>query len=440
MKRSVFTLFIPAAMLLSLACARPPVPPQATQAPAATAQNAVFTVSAQTPAPTATLVPTASPTAVPEETPASATIGAVGDIAVDSRMLTLFSDAAGTAHSFAPAYQGMAPLFQGVDLMCGNLETPIAGEAVGYSGNAKLDADARQAKYASSFAFNAPDALAYDLKSVGFDFVSTANNHFSDRCFDGVLHTLDVLDAAGLLHAGTSRSEAERAKPCVVEVNGIRIGLLASNSVYNEMYDISVRRTPYLICNLNDRARIEIDVRICREAGAEFILMFTHWDEEYADAPSRATRRTAEWLLSVGVDAIIGSHPHVVQPIEYVTASRDGAPYTGLVVYSLGNSLLRMSASARYAQIYVQLTLERGADGAVFLKEAQYLPVFSVLYEENGVEYYEVLPACADIDRIPARVPGNQKVGALAAEARAHVLRVCGTGAANLMEDICWKS
>ncbi|MDO4572955.1 MAG: CapA family protein [Clostridia bacterium] len=425
-------LFVLPWLLLS-ACAAPQEATVVVSGTAEPVHELQFAVATQTPLPTPT--PTPSPTALPEQTPTTVTIGAVGDITVDSRLLNIFHDEETGTYCFQPAYQGMQAIFDGVDLMCSNLETPIAGEAAGYTGNAQTPNAFEPGASQASYAFNAPDALAYDLKAVGFDFVSTANNHFGDRCFDGVMRTLDVLDQAELLHAGTYRSEEERAAPCVVEINGIQLGLLAASAVFNPLYDIKLRQTPYLIGNLNDTERIENDVRLCREAGAEFIVMFAHWDEEYASEPSRTTRRRAEWLLSIGVDAIIGSHPHVVQRFDYLQVDRDGTPYTGFVAYSLGNSLLRMTDGMRYAELFVRLTIEKDADGVVSLKEAAYLPVFSVTYSDAEQEYYEILPAYEDATRIPAAVPGNDKIASFAASVRKHVLNVCGTETVPVLPD-----
>ena len=400
-------------------------------------QHASFApTSEQEPAP----VLTTPPTVPPEPETRTARIGAVGDIALDAKLISVFSNAADDSYCLDMAYQGMRELIEGVDLMCGNLETPLAGEDAGYSGNPKTP-NARDPKLnASSYAFNAPDELASDLGAAGFDFVSTANNHFGDRCHDGVLHTLDVLDGAGLLHAGTYRSEEEREAPCVTEVNGIRIGLLSSSSVFNRLYDIRLSRTPYLICSLNDRERIETDVRLCREAGAEFIIMFAHWDEEYQTRPSRTTEKKAAWLLSIGVDAIIGSHPHVVQPVRYVTVERETGPYTGLVAYSLGNSMMLMQRAPMYAQLFLQLTVQKDATGAVSLAEAAYMPVFSVQYAADGAEYFEVLPAWRDADRIRSIVPGHARVMDFAARAERIVTGICGTEIIPTMEELCSRN
>ncbi len=138
--------------------------------------------------------------------------------------------------------------------------------------------------------------------------------------------------------------------------------------------------------------------------------------------PAAATKKTAQWLLKNGVDAIIGSHPHVVQPIEYVTVARDDGPYTGLVAYSMANFISNMSPAPNNYGLFVQLTLEKDTDGNVRLCDAAYLPLLCVRGKTDGRTLHQVLPAFADT----ALVTDQSSVAKQLNAAREHVTRVCG--------------
>ena len=154
-----------------------------------------------------------------------------------------------------------------------------------------------------------------------------------------------------------------------------------------------------------DKARMADDIRRCRAAGAEFLIAFPHWDVEFMNEPSADTRRLAAWLLSTGVDAVLGSHPHVVQPAEFVTVQRDGKPYTGLVVYSMGNFISNMSPSPEDYGLFVRIALARLPDGSVKLSDARLLPLFCIKHNADGRLLHEVLPALADVSSVPATGP-----------------------------------
>lgn len=397
-------------------------PPAATEAlPSADVE--VNTLPTSTPEAVRTPEPTVQPTAEPVR----AVIGAVGDIALTSRQIVAGRDEAAGTYDFSESFTGMCSLLSSVDLMCGNLETPLAGSKAGYSNAGGNGAYGR---------FNAPDMLAGNLRDAGFDVVTTANNHFFDCGKDGVYHTLDVLDEAGLLHTGTYRSLSEReSSPLVAEVNGIRVGILAASAVFNDLSGLGRYELRSLVGRLTDQEQILADIAALRAAGAEFILAFIHWDKEYAETPGTQTAAYAEWLLEQGADAILGSHPHVVQPVSYVTVTRpDGERYTGLVAYSMGNFLLRMTEKPRYYGLFVRLTLEKDADGAVRLADAAYLPTMELFETVDDREYHEVLPAYADTSLILPSTRLNRDKLLEAADARAHVTGVCGTDTVPLLE------
>ena len=406
--------------------------------PAAASMPQMLTLATATPAPEEAAA-TPGPTATPAPQKASATIGAVGDIMVmPSQLAGAYIEETG-GYDFMRSFTGVQKMFSSIDLMCGNLEGAIAGAEIGYA-NGRTDTEGR-------IKFNAPDEFAYNLRQAGFDCLTTANNHAGDCDASGVVNTIRTLRAAGLLQTGTFETLADRETPLVVERNGIKIGVLATTTVINGSSNMSRAEKNEMFSRMQNFEQIEAEIAASRAAGAEFIVMFAHWDEEYETRPSGSTRKYADQLLAAGVDAIIGAHPHVVQPFEYRTVTRaDGSEYTGLVAYSLGNFLANMSGECSYGML-LQLTVERDGQGRVALAEAAYMPTlcFSEELPDPTEEkpnrtrtVHQLVPALADTTGIVSHDTLDEKEQALVKKAREHVLKVCGTEIVPVMEDACW--
>ena len=196
-----------------------------------------------------------------------------------------------------------------------NLECPLGGEP-----------------YRGYPLFSAPDECARQLKRSGLDMLITANNHCMDCGSRGVLRTISVLDTLGIAHVGTYSDGIDRVSrlPNIVDVNGIKMAFLAYTYGTNGI----IPKAPVVV-DLIKKERITEDVRNARQAGAEMVCACMHWGNEYEMLPSAYQREMAAFLKTIGVDMIIGSHPHVVQPMEldYMAGKGTG----NLLVYSLGN-------------------------------------------------------------------------------------------------------
>jgi len=423
--------------LLICGCSSESIPepvPEETAVPQISAEPQVFEVTL---ASETTPIPTPEPTATPVPEYTSLTIGAVGDIMVMPSQLAGALDETTGTYDFMRSFVGVQKMFSSVDLMCGNLEGAIAGAEIGYS-NGRTDSEGR-------IKFNAPDEFAFNLKEAGFDCLTTANNHAGDCDAQGLINTIDALRSADLMQTGTFKSKEDRM-PLITEINGIKLGILATTEVINGSSNMSRDEKNAMFSRLQNFEEIEADIAACKESGAEFILMFAHWDEEYENRPQKATRAYAEQLLAAGVDAIIGAHPHVVQPIEYVTVSRpDGSKYTGLVAWSLGNFLANMSGECNYG-LYVQLTIGKHPDGTVKLDDAVYMPTYcfaeDIVFESEEKStvktIHQLVPALEDGSKIVAFDLLDEKELLHASRARDHVIRICGTEIVPVMEDACW--
>lgn len=267
----------------------------------------------------------ARPSAVPPPAapPAEFTISFSGDILAHS---PVYQRAAAngrvTHHSydFRPMFAQVKPMLSASDLAICHQETPLLPTDAGVSG------------YPT---FNTPPEIADAIADAGFDGCSTASNHSYDRGPAGVATTLAALDRVKVAHVGTARTAAERTRPEVHVVRGTRIALLDYTYGLN---GLTVPAAQAFAVNLIDVPTILRDAHRARAAGAQVVVVQMHWGTEYQAAPSAEQRAQARRLLaSPDIDAIVGGHVHVVQPVEQI-----GGKY---VVYGTGNFLSNQSAA-----------------------------------------------------------------------------------------------
>ncbi len=390
-------------LLLLLACVGNG--PQTAQAPspeptAVPATAAPTNTPSPTPTPTPTPTPSPTPSPTPVPTPLRVTIGAVGDIMIPSGIVGDARSADGT-YDFHTLFAPFRELFGSVDLMCANLEAPLAGRKAGYS--------TKNDPKPGSFRFNAPDSVLEPLKEYGVDLLTTGNNHCLDKGEDGIYRTIETIRAAGFYQTGTFLNGEDRQIPCIVDVNGIRVGFVAAMRTMNvDPSSVSFKKeraetviNRLTLGNGEPTEGVLEDIRRVREGGAEFVILFAHWDYESDDPkPREDTKKLAKILLEAGVDCIVGSHPHRVKNAEYVTVEREDGPYTGLVLYSLGN----FSANNRFklmVGLFAQLTLEKDfVTGTVRLCDAAVLPTLTIRRAIKPGPRFAVLPAYADPERI----------------------------------------
>lgn len=236
-------------------------------------------------------------------------------------------------HEYEHWFQFLKDTIVSADFAIANLETPLGGEP--YSGYPM---------------FSAPDSFAEDLKKVGFDVLVTANNHTVDKGRMGLERTLTVLDSLKIKHTGSFRNEQEReaSTPLMLKIKGVKIAILSYTYGTN---GISVPKPN--VVNLIDHARMEQDIIKARKDSADLVIPVIHWGVEYQTYEHPSQVKTAEFLASKGVDAIIGMHPHVVQPNKYIKTKNDSIP----VAYSLGNVVANMRDRYKDGGILIQLTI-----------------------------------------------------------------------------------
>lgn len=302
-------------------------------------------------------------------TPPQATIVFAGDAMQHSAQIEAARQADGT-YSYAGCFDAIAPYISSADYAVVNLETPLGG-----------------APYSGYPCFCAPDSYATALKNAGFDLMLTANNHTLDRRDRGLLRTLDQLDRQQIAHIGTYSTTAARDSmiPMIAEINGFRVGFL--NYTYGTN---GINVTTDAVVDYIDRDLMHRDITATRDAGAEIVAVAVHWGDEYKLLANKAQRDLADFLVSEGVDIIMGGHPHVIQPMEMITDSISGR--RSLIVYSLGNFISNMKTRDTRGGAIVRATLRRDTGGHARVDTATYRLVFTIP-PGDGHRNYRLVPA-----------------------------------------------
>lgn len=305
-----------------------------------------------------------------------------GDIMAHGPQIQAAKQQSGS-YDFSSCFAELQGHIGSADLAIANLETTFGGRP--YTGYPQ---------------FSAPDQMAVALQQVGFDILGTSNNHSADRGKLGITRTLDLLDSVGLRHVGSYRNIQERqtSNPLIYDAPNLRLALLAYTYGTNGLPVPS----PTIVDTI-DRALIRTDIAKADSLGAQYKIVLIHWGEEYQKHPNQYQKELAQYLHQLGVDAIIGSHPHVVQSSQMLTDSLTG--HQSYVMYSLGNfiSNQRTPAATRGGML-LTLGLERTPKGRI-ITQPSYQWVFVNKKNKQGQAVYQLLPVDIHSDSIPSALP-----------------------------------
>ena len=278
---------------------------------------------------------------------------------------TQFQDAYSEGkYDFSYVFSDIKDYIESADIAIGNLETTFAGSKKGYNGYPQ---------------FNTPESLAYNLKELGIDVLTTANNHSLDTGYAGIESTLKFLDEAGISHTGTFSSPEAQDTILFKEVNGIKIAILSYTYGTN---GIPVPSGKEYCINLIDKDLILKGLNKAKEETPDIILVSMHWGIEYQRTPNSEQKELADFLFKNGVDIIIGSHPHVLQPFEKREITLDdGTKKDGFVIYSMGNFMSGQNQANTRNSIILNLNLTKhGDNGKVSIDEISYTPIYMYTY------------------------------------------------------------
>lgn len=339
-----------------------------------------------------------------EEAPqlvSTATVLSTGDILMHGKVINSGKQDDGS-YNFDSIFQYVKSYAQAADFSVANLETTLCGTDNGYA-------------YAGNPKFNCPDAIVDSLKGAGFDMLLTANNHADDTSLVGYKRTLNVVREKGLDTLGTYLS-ADEQKWTIEEVNGIKIGMVCYT------YSDGFSQNGYPLLNYNEvgengilnyftydklsefYTQLQGYLDEMKAAGAEATVVYLHWGEEYkwktGEGPNANQTAMAQKLCDMGVDVIVGGHPHVVQPVDLLTSGTD-AEHKTIVLYSMGNAVsnqrkeeMQQSEPTGHTEdgVLFCVTFAKYSDGSVCVDSAELIPTWVNMHANSGSTEYNILP------------------------------------------------
>ncbi len=297
--------------------------------------------------------------------PTTIHMAVIGDIMSHSTNFKNAYSSASKDYDFSNVFKNIKSKISDADIAIGNLETSFAGPQRGYSG------------YPT---FSTPDALATNLKDLGIDLLSTANNHCMDKGYTGLTRTLDILDKVKIEHAGTSRSEDEQNTVVIKDVNGIKIAFLSYTYGTN---GITVPSDKKYSVNMIDKELIKKHLDAAKEKNPDLICVNMHWGIEYQLKENKEQDQLADFLFENGVDCIFGSHPHVLQPMKKQTITlEDGTTKDGFVIYSLGNFMSGQIYAHTKSTVILDIQVTKNSEDKISIDSINYTPVY--LYDKGA--------------------------------------------------------
>ena len=337
-------------------------------APTAVAPSAEPTAAPSptpTPEPTATPEPTPEPTAAPTPAPTrdpnltSVRFRAVGDVMSHQAQLNFARQRDGS-YNYDSQFQFVREALSKADYTIANLELTIARD-----------------NYSGYPTFRIPESILCTLKDCGIDMFTMANNHILDGFFDGLTYTLDKVDEYGFDHVGAYRTAEEAKRPVVVDIGGIKFGFLAYTETINaNPNNVGAKNLAFCVGNLKT-ANFKADVRALRDAGAEVVVCMPHWGDEGHRIVNAACKRYAQAMVNAGVDIILGSHPHMVQPVSFGKLNVNGAEKDVLIAWSLGNFISNQTYQYEDCGIILDFTVTRDErTGEIRIRDVGYVPVY----------------------------------------------------------------
>jgi len=280
-------------------------------------------------------------------------------------------------YNYDDVFKYIKPVIADADIAIANFEVTLAGPPyIGYP------------------QFSSPADLAVACKNAGIDYLVTANNHAADRGKKGIISTITKLDSIGIPHTGTflNSSCRDSLTPLMIHKNGTSIALL------NYTFSTNGIIVPEpVIVNMLDKELITKDVKKAKDKKPDMIILFLHWGTEYDTIPSKSQTDLAEYFQSIGVDMVIGSHPHVLQRMARVRNT--GTGNDDVVVYSLGNFVSNQRKPKTDGGSMVRIELTKKGDKYTISNAGYYLTWVYTPIEKYRKKFF-ILP-CAEFEYKP---------------------------------------
>ena len=339
---------------------------------------------------------TTEPEPVPEHVVATATIVSTGDILMHKPVIDVSWQ--GGSYDFESIFRYIAEDVTAADYAVANLETTLAGLDNGY-------------QYAGYPNFNCPDEIVDAAKDAGFDMLLNGNNHSYDTSSVGVHRTISILKDRELDYIGFVDTEEEK-RYLIKEINGINIGMICyTYETDNRADTVALNGLPLKAADKNlvnafdyaalDTFYAELETRLAEmEAdGAEATMLYIHWGDEYQLKQNANQSKIAQKICDLGVDVIVGGHPHVVQPMDLLESTVDPDHKT-VCLYSMGNAvsnqrmgnLTAISTAHTEDGVLFSVTFSKYSDGTVYVEGTDLLPVWVYRRTDGTGNEYNMLP------------------------------------------------
>lgn len=330
----------------------------------------------------------------------TASIGVSGDVLIHSPVYNAAYQGSGV-YDFNKIFTYISEYYESFDFMVANLEVTLSGENRGYSG------------YPT---FNCPDAIIDALKNAGVDMVLNANNHTYDHGNYGFVRTQEVLAEKEMPHLGTRLSE--ETPPYIIQnINGIQVGMLCYTYETGDTSDgrktlngipVNADDTNYITSfNYKDLdgfySELETLLAEMDMHGADASMVYIHWGDEYHTTPNENQKQIAQALCELGVDVIVGGHPHVIQPFETLTSTTGHQTYC---IYSIGNAISNQRRTNISASpnghvedgMIFSVEFELWNDGSVNVSNVNILPTWVNKEWRSSGNTYHIIPLDTSIE------------------------------------------
>ncbi len=294
----------------------------------------------------------------------------VGDIMSHGPQIRAAYRPEADTYDFTENFKYISPIFKQADWVIGNLETTLGVKP--YSGYPQ---------------FSAPPALAIACSEAGINILATANNHSCDKGRRGIVNTIDVLDSLNITHLGTYKNLVEKQQntPLILEKKGLKLAILNYTYGTNGLSIPSPTKV-----NLIDKVLIKQDIIKAQSMQPDVIIAFMHWGKQYQNNPDKTQKTLVDFFHKNGVNIVIGSHPHVIQDVDY---ERDYVKYKDyFTVYSLGNFISNQRTFLRDGSMIVRLAITKNEAGKVRLTGYELIPLWVYKYQKEKQWHYEILP------------------------------------------------
>ena len=290
---------------------------------------------------------------------------AVGDNLIHNTLIDAGEQEDGT-RDYSSFYEDIKPYIESADIAIINQETMLGGKSFEYAGYPL---------------FNTPWEVGDAAINAGFDVFTCATNHAMDVGSAGVEKELEFFaQYPNIVHVGTNASEEDYNKITYHNKNGIKFAFL--NYTYGTNGISIPEDKPYII-NLLDEEKVKKDITEARK-NADVVVVLPHWGTENSYDINEQQKKYVKIFSDLGVDIVIGTHPHVLQPVEWVTNEQTGKKM--LVYYSLGNFISHQPNSDQLCEGMADITIEKDADG-ITISKAKLIPL--VDYYTRGSDGYE---------------------------------------------------